>query len=154
MLQNYAGFGIWQGLCILRSAVAFGDLLNRNQEKRKKMKKVISTLTAAAFVLGLAGAAMAQSVTKDAAKPAAKTEVKVTQTQAAPKAEKPGDVAKPAAKEEVKPGEKAKTVTPGAKETPKAGEKEKGKDPLKKSTMPEKKGEKKADCPTDKPVKK
>ncbi len=111
------------------------------------MKKVVSTLTAVAFVLGLAGAGMAQSVTKDASKPAAKTETKVTQ-QVAPKAEKPGEAAKPAAKEAVKPGDKAKSVT---KEPAKAGEKDKGKD-VKKTTKSGKKVEKKSDCPTEHPV--
>ena len=127
------------------------------------MKKVVSTLTAVAFVLGLAGAGMAQSVAKEADKPAAKTETKMTQV--APKAtDKPGEVAKPGAKEEIKPGEKAKPVTkeaakPGEKAKPvtkdaaKAGEKEKGKDPLKKTTTPEKKVEKKSEHPVEKPVK-
>jgi len=128
------------------------------------MKKVVCTLTAMAFALGLAGAGMAQSVAKDAAKPAAKTDIKVTQSQVAPKAEKPGeatkpgakqdvkpgDKAKPAAKEEVKPGEKAKPVT---KEAPKAGEKDKGKETVTKTTTPEKKVEKKSDHPVEKPVK-
>jgi hypothetical protein len=71
------------------------------------MKKVVCTLTAMAFALGLAGASMAQSVAKDANKPVAKTETKVTQSQVAPKAENP-EKTKPAAKGEVKPGEKAK----------------------------------------------
>jgi len=114
------------------------------------MKKVVSTLTAVAFALGLAGAALAQSVTKETAKPAVKTEVKVTQSQVAPKAEKPGEAAKPGVKGEVKPGEKAKT---GTKETTKAGEKEKGKEPVKKSTTSGKKDEKKPEHPVSKPVK-
>ena len=126
------------------------------------MKKVVTTLTAVAFALGIAGAGMAQSVAKDAEKPAAKTEMKVTQSQVAPKSDKPGeaakpgvkeevkpgDTAKPAAKEDVKPGEKAKPVT---KEVPKAGEK--GKETAKKTTMPEKKVEKKSETPVEKPVK-
>ena len=121
------------------------------------MKKVVSTLTAVAFVLGLAGAGMAQSVAKEAEKPAAKTETKITQVAPKP-VEKPGEAAKPGAKEEVKPGakeevkpgEKAKPVT---KEAPKAGEKEKGKETLKKTTTPEKKVEKKSEHPVEKPVK-
>lgn len=128
------------------------------------MKKVVTTLTAVAFALGIAGAGMAQSVAKDAEKPAAKTEMKVTQSQVAPKSEKPGEAAKPGVKEEVKPGETAKPaakedVKPGdkakpvTKEVTKAGEKEKGKDPLKKTTMPEKKVEKKSETPVEKPVK-
>ncbi len=128
------------------------------------MKKVVTTLTAVAFALGIAGAGMAQSVTKDAEKPAAKTEMKVTQSQVAPKSEKPGEAAKPGVKEEVKPGETAKPaakedVKPGEKAKPvtkdvtKAGEKDKNKDPLKKTTVPEKKGEKKAEHPVEKPVK-
>jgi cytoskeletal protein RodZ len=126
------------------------------------MKKVVTTLTAVAFALGIAGAGMAQSVAKDAEKPAAKTEMKVTQSQVAPKSEKPGEAAKPGVKEEVKPGETAKPaakedVKPGekakpvTKEVPKAGEK--GKETAKKTTMPEKKVEKKSETPVEKPVK-
>jgi len=126
------------------------------------MKKVVTTLTAVAFALGIAGAGMAQSVAKDAEKPAAKTEMKVTQSQVAPKSDKPGEAAKPGVKEEVKPGETAKPaakedVKPGekakpvTKEVPKAGEK--GKETAKKTTMPEKKVEKKSETPVEKPVK-
>jgi len=126
------------------------------------MKKVVTTLTAVAFALGIAGAGMAQSVAKDAEKPAAKTEMKVTQSQVAPKSDKPGEAAKPGVKEEVKPGETAK---PAAKEDVKPGEKakpvtkevlkagEKGKETAKKTTMPEKKVEKKSETPVEKPVK-
>jgi len=126
------------------------------------MKKVVTTLTAVAFALGIAGAGMAQSVAKDAEKPAAKTEMNVTQSQVAPKSDKPGEAAKPGVKEEVKPGETAK---PAAKEDVKPGEKakpvtkevlkagEKGKETAKKTTMPEKKVEKKSETPVEKPVK-
>jgi hypothetical protein len=128
------------------------------------MKKVVTTLTAVAFALGIAGAGMAQSVAKDAGKPAAKTEMKVTQSQVAPKSEKPGEAAKPGVKEEVKPGETAKPAAkedvkagekakPVTKDVTKTGEKDKGKETVKKTTMPEKKVEKKADCPTHQPVK-
>jgi len=70
------------------------------------MKKVISTLTAVAFALGLAAAGQAQTAGKDEAKPAVKTE------SPAPQAQVTKDVAKPGAnqgKTEVKPGDKDKT---------------------------------------------
>ena len=115
------------------------------------MKKVITTLTAVAFALGLAGAGMAQSVGKEAVKPPAKTATQATQSQVAPKAvDKPGEAAKPVAKEEVKPGEKAKPVT---KEVTKPGDKAKGKETAKKSTKSEKKVDKKSETPVEKPVK-
>jgi apolipoprotein N-acyltransferase len=48
------------------------------------MKKVISTVTAMAFILGLAGAGLAQTAVKEAEKPAVKVETTAPQTQAAP----------------------------------------------------------------------
>lgn len=76
------------------------------------MKKIISTLTAMTFALGLAAAAQAQI-----AKTPEKPEVKSTQaqTQVTPQeATKPGE---PAAKEGVKTGDKTKEVVkPGDKE--------------------------------------
>ncbi|MDI6853532.1 MAG: hypothetical protein QME75_08020 [Deltaproteobacteria bacterium] len=48
------------------------------------MKKVISTVTAMAFVLGLAAAGLAQTAGKDVEKPAAGKETPAVQTQAAP----------------------------------------------------------------------
>jgi hypothetical protein len=128
------------------------------------MKKVVCTLTAVAFALGLAGAGMAQAAGKEAEKPAAKTETKITQQVAPKPLDKPGEPAKPGAKEEVKPGEKAKPVTkeavkPGekaksvTKEAAKTGEKEKGKETVKKTTKPGQKEEKKPGSSMDKPVK-
>lgn len=105
------------------------------------MKKAITILTAAVFALGLAGAGMAQSVGKEAAKPAAKTETKVTQSQVAPKTgEHPSETAKPATKEASKPE---------AKEAAKPGVKEKGK----KAAKTGKKAKKAADFPAPKPEK-
>jgi hypothetical protein len=119
---------------LVKKTIALGDLLHRNQEK--KMKKVITTLTAVAFALGLAGAGMAQTVSKDAAKPAVKTEIKTSQSQVAPK---PAD--KPVSKEAAKSG---------AKEVKKTDAKEKGKETAKKTAKKEKKVGKKGDCPVDK----
>ncbi|MGA9755573.1 MAG: hypothetical protein WBV23_10575 [Desulfobaccales bacterium] len=79
------------------------------------MKKIISTLTAMTFALGLAAAAQAQ-VAKTPEKPA------VQNTQAAPstvvpkEAAKPGD---PAAKDAVKPGNPDNTKSQGKKESAK-----------------------------------
>jgi len=67
------------------------------------MKKIITTLTAVTFALGLAAAAQAQ-VAKTPEKPA----VQSTQTVQPQVAPKPGD---PVAKETVKPGDKTKEVT-------------------------------------------
>ena len=103
------------------------------------MKKVISTLTAVAFALGLAAAGQAQTAGKDEAKPAVKTETPAPQAQVTKDAAKPGDPAKPAAKEEVKPGDKAK-------ETAKPGDKDK----TKKDKKNDKK-DKKAATPVEKP---
>ncbi|MDP2045200.1 MAG: hypothetical protein Q8L00_03200 [Deltaproteobacteria bacterium] len=64
------------------------------------MKKIITTLTAVTFALGLAAAAQAQ-MAKTPEKPVVQT-TQAVQPQVAPK---PGD---PVAKETVKPGDKAK----------------------------------------------
>lgn len=83
------------------------------------MQKIITTVVALTFALGLAGAASAQ-VVKTPDKPA----VQATQAQVAPKeAPKPGE---PAAKEAAKPGDKTKeAVKPGEKQTsPQAAKKE------------------------------
>jgi hypothetical protein len=70
------------------------------------MKKIITTLTAVTFALGLAAAAQAQSV-KTPEKPVVQTTQSV-QPQVAPKATaKPGE---PVAKDAVKPGDKTKEV--------------------------------------------
>jgi len=68
------------------------------------MKKIITTLTAVTFALGLAAAAQAQ-VAKTPEKPAVQSAQEV-QPQVAPKeAAKPGE---PVVKETVKPGDKTK----------------------------------------------
>jgi len=74
------------------------------------MKKVITTLTALAFALGLASLGLAQTD-----KPAVKPETPAASTPVA----KPGEPAKPPVVEPQKPGAAAK---PAAKEEPKAGE--------------------------------
>jgi hypothetical protein len=72
------------------------------------MKKIITTLTAVTFALGLAAAAQAQ-MAKTPEKPAVQS-TQAVQPQVAPK---PGD---PVAKETVKPGDKTKeAVTTGDK---------------------------------------
>jgi hypothetical protein len=78
------------------------------------MKKIITSLTAATFVLGLAAAGYAQTA-KTPEKPAVKTEAPAVTSQTV----KPGE---PAAKEATKGVEQAK---PAAKEAAKAGEKSK-----------------------------
>jgi hypothetical protein len=71
------------------------------------MKKIITTLTAVTFALGLAAAAQAQ-VAKTPETPAVKSTQEV-QTQIVPKeAAKPGE---PVVKEAVKPGDKTKEAT-------------------------------------------
>jgi hypothetical protein len=74
-----------------------GDPLNWQE---KNMKKIITTLTAVTFALGLAAAAQAQ-MAKTPEKPVVQT-TQAVQPQVTPK---PGD---PVAKETVKPGDKAK----------------------------------------------
>ncbi len=74
------------------------------------MKKIISTLTAMTFALGLAAAAQAQI-----AKTPEKPEVKSTQTQVTP--QEPAKAGEPATKEATKTGDKTKEmVKPGDKE--------------------------------------
>jgi len=103
------------------------------------MKKIITTLTAVTFALGLAAAAQAQ-VAKTPEKPAVQSTQEV-QPQVPPKeAAKPGA---PVAKETVTPGDKTKEVAKTAdkdkvtKEAKKAG----GKDKI----------DKKAGAPAEKP---
>jgi hypothetical protein len=98
------------------------------------MKKIITTLTAVTFALGLAAAAQAQ-VAKTPEKPV----VQNTQTVQPQVAPKPGD---PVAKETVKPGDKAK-------EAAQSGDKGKTKEDAKK-TAPKAKIEKKAAVPVEK----
>ncbi len=110
------------------------------------MKKVVTTITAAIFALGLVSAGLAQT-TQTPAKPEVKKESSAVQTPAAkpevtkPEAAKPGD--KAAAKEVVKPGDTKKDTKDVAKKVSKKDAK-KGKDekksgaPVEKS-QPEKK---------------
>jgi hypothetical protein len=79
------------------------------------MNKIITTLTAVTFALGLAAAAQAQ-VSKTPEKPVVKG-TQAVQPQVAPKeAAKPGE---PVAKESVKPVDKTKKAAKGAKQVAK-----------------------------------
>ena len=98
------------------------------------MKKIITTLTAVTFALGLAAAAQAQ-MAKTPEKPVVQT-TQAVQPQVTPK---PGD---PVAKETVKPGDKAK-------EAAQSGDKGKTKEDAKK-VAPKGKIEKKTGAPMDK----
>ena len=101
------------------------------------MKKIITTLTAVTFALGLAAAAQAQ-VAKTPEKPAVQS-TQAVQPQVAPKeAAKPGE---PVAKEVVKPGAKTKETAP-------CGDKGKAKQEAKK-VAPKGKIEKKAGAPVE-----
>ena len=101
------------------------------------MKKIITTLTAVTFALGLAAAAQAQ-VAKTPEKPAVQS-TQAVQPQVAPKeASKPGE---PVAKEVVKPGDKTKETAP-------FGDKGKAKQEAKKAA-PKGKIEKKAGAPVE-----
>lgn len=92
-------------------------LAKKPDSREKEMKKVITTLTAVAFILGLAGAGLAQAPAKEAAKPEVKQEMPAAPPQVAPK---PAETAKPAVKEPVKTGEKEKTKKGTKKDTKKA----------------------------------
>ena len=108
------------------------------------MKKIITTLTAVTFALGLAAAAQAQ-VAKTPEKPAVQS-TQTVQPQAAPK---PGD---PVAKGTVKPGDQTKeAVTTGDKsqKVTKSVDKSKVKKDTKKVASKDK-IEKKADAPVKK----
>ena len=98
------------------------------------MKKIITTLTAVTFALGLAAAAQAQ-MAKTPEKPAVQS-TQAAQPQVAPK---PGD---PVAKETVKPGDKTK-------EAAQSGDKGKAMEDPKK-VAPKGMIEKKAGAPMDK----
>jgi hypothetical protein len=98
------------------------------------MKKIITTLTAVTFALGLAAAAQAQ-MAKTPEKPVVQS-TQAVQPQVAPK---PGD---PVAKETVKPGDKTKEAAP-------SGDKGKAMEHPKK-VDPKGKIEKKAGAPMDK----
>jgi len=93
-----------------------------NSKQEKNMKKVVVTITAVVFALGLAGAGLAQTA-QTTEKPAVKTEAPAAPATVAPKeAAKPGEKAGAGTKGEVKAAEKGKTK----KETKK--EAKKGKD--------------------------
>ncbi len=99
------------------------------------MKKIITTLTAVTFALGLAAAAQAQ-VAKTPEKPAVQS-TQTVQPQVAPK-----EAAKPVAKETVTTGDKTQKVT-------QSGDKGKVKKDTKKVASKDK-IEKKAGAPMDK----
>lgn len=104
------------------------------------MKKVVTTITAAIFALGLVSAGLAQT-TQTPAKPEVKKESTAVQTPAAkPEVTKPGE--KAGATEAVKPGEAKKETTKEAKKVAKQAAKkdktEKCGAPVEKS-QPEKK---------------
>ncbi len=83
------------------------------------MKKMVSTLTALAFALGLASAGIAQTTTgKDVEKPAVKMETKATQSQVAP-VEKEKAGAEKAAKPETQKSKEVKAKTKKAAKTEK-----------------------------------
>jgi hypothetical protein len=108
------------------------------------MKKIVTTLTAVTFALGLAAAAQAQMV-KTPEKPAVQS-TQAVQPQVTPK---PGD---PVAKETVKPGDKTKeAVTTGdkTKEVTQSGDKGKVKKGAK-TIVPKDKMEKKGGAPMEK----
>ncbi|MEW6386849.1 MAG: hypothetical protein AB1491_04950 [Thermodesulfobacteriota bacterium] len=80
------------------------------------MKKLVSTLTAVAFVLGLTTVGFSQTTGKAGDKPAVKTETQVTQPQVAPqKKDAPGTTAKSKTNGPQKKGDKGKGVKTGLK---------------------------------------
>jgi outer membrane biosynthesis protein TonB len=103
-----------------KKAIALGHRFQKAGDETQ-MKKVITTITALTFALGLASASLAQ-----------------TDKPAVVEAPKAGEAAKPVTQEEPKAGEKAKSV--------KAGENGKTKKDKKKS-----KNEKKPVTPVEKP---
>jgi hypothetical protein len=106
------------------------------------MKKIITTLTAVTFALGLAAAAQAQ-VAKTPEKPAVQS-AQAVQPQVAPKeTAKPGE---PVVKETVKPGDKTKEAAKPGEKTKAA----KGAKKVAKQADPQGKIEKKAGAPLEK----
>lgn len=91
------------------------------------MKKVISTVTAMAFILGLAGAGLAQTAGKEAEKPAVKMETTAPQTQAAPVEKE--KAAEKATQLETKKSKKAKEKAKKEAKTKKAKKAEKPEHP-------------------------
>jgi hypothetical protein len=99
------------------------------------MKKLVTSLTALAFVLGLSAAGYSQTAGKEPEKPGVKMEAPATQPTVAPKeAAKPGETAKPVTKETKTGKEAVKGGEKGKKEAKKAGKIEK------KSALPVEKG--------------
>ena len=102
------------------------------------MKKIITTLTAVTFALGLAAAAQAQ-VAKTQEKPAVQStqtfQPQVAPKPAAPVVKEPVKPGEPVVKETVKPGDKAKEAVPTGDKTKtvtKSGDKGKAKEDAKK----------------------
>jgi hypothetical protein len=88
------------------------------------MKKLFTTLTALAFVLGLTAAGYTQTTVKEEAKPAVKTETPGAASQVTPAAKDKGkdkEVAKPVNKESKVKGKKPETL---------ASKKDNGKKPV------------------------
>ena len=114
------------------------------------MKKIITTLTAVTFALGLAGAAQAQ-VAKTPEKPAVQSTQEVKPPVAPKEAAKPGE---PVAKEAVTTGDKTKEATAtGDKGKAKQEAKKVAKKEAKKGTKqvtPKAQDEKKAGAPVEK----
>jgi len=146
----YACLKNWQALCIINIQFALGDT-NQTGELNN-MKKVVTTITAAIFALGLVSAGLAQT-TQTPAKPEVKKESTAVQTPAAkPEATKPeaakSEVSKPeaakageksAVKEAVKPGETKKETKKVAKKEAKKGKDEKKSGAPVEKSQPEKK---------------
>jgi hypothetical protein len=71
----------WQALCIPSKKSLGKRLIIPGGDK--DMKKLISTVTAVAFALGLAGVGLAQTAAQEAAKPEVKMETPAAQPEAA-----------------------------------------------------------------------
>ncbi len=106
------------------------------------MKKIITTLTAVTFALGLAAAAQAQ-VAKTPEKPVVQTPQAVPPQVAPKEPAKPGE---PVVKETVKPGDKTK----GAAQSGDRGKAKKEAKKVAKQAAPKDKIEKKASAPVEK----
>ena len=133
-----------------KEEIAIGEINHTGEPKQ--MKKVVTTISAAIFALGLTSAGLAQT-TQTPAKPEVKKESTTVQTPAAkPEAAKP-EAAKPeAAKPEAAKPEATKPEA--GKEAVKPGETKKGTKEAKKEVKKEaKKGkeEKKSTVPMEKP---
>jgi hypothetical protein len=108
------------------------------------MKKVVTTITAAIFALGLASAGLAQT-TQTPAKPEVKKEATTVTTPATPKEAgkpevvKPGAVKSETAKEADKPVKTKKELKKEAKEAKKEAKKAAKKEKAEEKSQPEKK---------------